>query len=818
MLSNITNSRTMNKELEYYAQSNSLPFHCGSDGPLTTKIAIIAEAPGERECQLKIPLVGSTGAVLWDALRKESLRRTDCYITNVIKRRVASITNASGKVVKTTIGKQELQVWKDLLIEELSQLPNLRYVLILGNFALSALLNEKNITNHRGSIVNGKIKDKDVIFFCANNPALVFHNPLTEVVFRMDIGKFRRVLDNKYHIPVINSLINPTYQEALDYINYCKHAKEEVSFDIETMANETACVGIAPSNTEGMCINWRSQGNNVYTLEEERNIRLALQDLFSQEHIRFIAQNANFDMYWLWYKDRIKVHRTYFDTMLAHHTLYPSLPHNLGFLTAQYTDHPYYKDDGHAWRDENDIDMFWRYNVTDCCITRMVYQEELKELQNQKLDNFFFNHVMRLQPHLVRMTVNGVLADTELKDKIIDELGKDVEQARDLCIKAARACLGDNNYTFNPNSHHQLSALLFEKLRLVGRGTRTDKENRDRVRNHPKTDERAKELITRIDNYLEKAKFYSTYAKSRLDPDNKFRCEYKQTGVQSAPGRLSSSQTMWGNGLNNQNIPEEAKPMFIAPPGYVFLYFDKAQIEARFVACFAKIDRWLDQFEMARLNPGSYDAHCALASDMFNIPYDEVPKKDIDASGNRTIRYIAKRCRHGLNYRMGPDTLAVKADLTPIEALKNYNIYHRTTPELRKWWSATVEEAKTKRVLFTPYGRRWIMLGKFDDTAMDSIIALRPQSTAGDHVASIIYEATEDPDWPNEYAAVAINIHDALITLVKEEYVDQVKRVLDKYNNKPIHINGIDMIVPADYGISKPDEHGIHRWSTIEKF
>ena len=38
----------------------------------------------------------------------------------------------------------------------------------------------------------------------------------------------------------------------------------------------------------------------------------------------------------------------------------------------------------------------------------------------------------------------------------------------------------------------------------------------------------------------------------------------------AAPGRLSSSQTSWGTGLNFQNIPEQAKGMFVAPPGWEF--------------------------------------------------------------------------------------------------------------------------------------------------------------------------------------------------------------------------------------------------------
>ena len=98
------------------------------------------------------------------------------------------------------------------------------------------------------------------------------------------------------------------------------------------------------------------------------------------------------------------------------------MPHNLGYLTAQYTDHPYYKDEGKTWREGGNINQFWEYNVKDCCITWACHERILGELEKQKLDKFYFNHVQRLQPHLVKMQVGGILADTTLKDKIATEL------------------------------------------------------------------------------------------------------------------------------------------------------------------------------------------------------------------------------------------------------------------------------------------------------------------------------------------------------------------------------------------------------------
>jgi hypothetical protein len=68
-----------------------------------------------------------------------------------------------------------------------------------------------------------------------------------------------------------------------------------------------------------------------------------------------------------------------------HHTLYPSLPHNLGFLTSQYTTMPYYKDDYDTFKEEGDVEVFWDYNGKDCCATLASFYKLKKELEQQNL-------------------------------------------------------------------------------------------------------------------------------------------------------------------------------------------------------------------------------------------------------------------------------------------------------------------------------------------------------------------------------------------------------------------------------------------------
>jgi DNA polymerase I-like protein with 3'-5' exonuclease and polymerase domains len=450
-------------------------------------------------------------------------------------------------------------------------------------------------------------------------------------------------------------------------------------------------------------------------------------------------------------------------------------------------------------------------------------EAERRELESQGLAEFFFSHVMRLQPHLIGMTVGGVAVDALLKERITLETRAEVSALREKWLDLAREATGEPDLKVNPNSPKQLAELYFGKLRLHGRGVSTDATNRARMRSHPRTPAVARELLLTQDRYAEENKFLGTYAEMGIDDDGRVRCEYKQTGVVKAPGRLSSAAVLWGTGTNLQNQPERSHQMFVADRHCGFTYFDLSQAEARYVGWLAPIPAWIEQFEQARLG-GNYDCHRALASVMYNVPYESVPAYDYDENHKPTIRYKSKRCRHALNYRMMPDRLAQELGITYPEAEDLFNIYHKTNPELRVWWKDTIEDVRRNRALYNSYGRRWILLERFDEDALESVIAFKPQSTIGDKVSRCIYLCESDPDWPHGRARIALNIHDALVAL---HYLDNatceaVRVVMERHALEPITVRGYDgvereLIIPAEFKRSVADETGHHRWSTLKK-
>lgn len=821
----------MNREIQVRAKQLGLEVDCGCDGLFGAEIAVIAEAPGERERILKMPLTGSSGKYLWDNLRKYGINRREVYISNVIKRQLLSVGTAREK---EKIGHGEVSHYTSILLWELNQLPNLKYIICLGNYALQAITGLVGITNYRGSVFDTQLstafdnpkKGRECKVIVLYNPAYVLRDPKAELMFKFDCFRINQVVTDQFEEYIVKCHINPTFDEAMKWIEKMEREGKEkpVGLDIETSSGETICVGLANDAHEGMCINFRTATDNRWTVAEEVQLWIALQRLVSNPNVRLVTQNGMYDSSWTYFHNRLRITKVWFDAMLAHHTLYPAMPHSLGFLTTQYTTHPFYKDEGKIWKESGDINAEWEYNVKDCCIMLECQRLMLDELEKQGMKDFFFDHVMTVQPEVIDMTVHGVKVDVPLKQKISEDMKIQVGRLKDEYYKMVAACTGDTDYRPNPNSPKQMAELFFKRLRLVGRGVATDKENRRRMRDHPRTPDDCRSLLLHIDKLAEEAKFASTYAEMTLDEDGRIRCEYKQTGVKKAPGRLSSASTGWDTGTNLQNQPERAHNMFIADEGHEFNYFDLAQAEARVVGWRAVIPSWMEQFERARVE-GGYDAHKALASILFNIPYEDVPDSDRDNVGQfapYSLRFIAKKCRHALNYRMMPDRLATELHINYSMAEYLWHQYHKTNPELQEWWKWQTDKVQSDRVIYNAYGRRWILQEKFSDEATEAVIAFYPQSTIGDKVTRIIRQCHNDPDWPKTDARIALNIHDALIALNRCGTGPIVRRIMKKYAEEPLLIEGMDgqireLIIPCDLKTSVPDEHGVHRWSTLQK-
>lgn len=798
-----------------------------SEGPLGARIAIVGEGPGEQEVRHGRPFIGGAGTLLWNSLRPYNLHRANVYTTNVVKRQIS--LSARGNE-RHAVHRDELNRWIGMVKWELAKLPNLTTIFVMGNYALEALTGKQGITKWRGSVLGGELPNgKQGRLVISINPAYAQRELKMEPMFLMDCHKLDLVNRNVFKEHKVDAIINPTFRDTMSFIRDLKRDRKPVGLDVEHI-RETYCYGIGNSPTRAMCINFRDANHNRFNTAQEAEILLALQDLCESNKI--VVQNGGHEIYWCWTRDGLKI-PTWFDTLLAHHVLYPQLPHNLAFLVSQYTTHPFYKDDGESWKEEGNINQFWEYNAKDVALTIACQQKLEKELKDAKLDDFFYNHVMRAQQHVAEATVHGMAVDLDVKQHLIKQIGEDVAKHLAEFHRLVQEMTGDPDYFPNPGSPKQMQELYFDVLKLNGKGTSTDRKNRENMLNHSNTSPLCREILAAVNKWSVESKFFGTFAQAKVGDDGRMRCDWKQYGVSKAPGRLSSSETIDGQGMNMQNQPQRARSMYVADPGMELAYFDLKQAEAVVVAYRANIPKWKDQFERMRTDP-KFDTHRALASEMFGIPYEKVPTKDWDDAFQPTVRYIAKRCRHGLNYRMERQTLADVTKLPYHEASRAFILYHRTTPELTKWWKQEETTFKRDRVLYNAFGRRLKVIQRLDEDVMDSIIAFYPQSTIGDKVVQVWYQSESDDKWPRD-ARICLDVHDNLVAIAAPgKSIKTALAIMKKYAEQPIMIqdawNGpaIPVRIQAELKQSYPtvfdsntnkfveDKKGLHRWSHMK--
>ena len=160
--------------------------------------------------------------------------------------------------------------------------------------------------------------------------------------------------------------------------------------------------------------------------------------------------------------------------------------------------------------------------------------------------------------------------------------------------------------------------------------------------------------------------------------------------------------------------------------------------------------------------------------------------------------------------------LATVCSIPISQAEEAFASYHRAFPEINKAWQRTISTVREERCLYTPLGRRFIVLGRITEDSFDSVIAFVPQSTIGDKVSSVIYLCHEDEEWPED-ARMLLNIHDALIAIHKPTDKETVQRLMKKHAEAPITIRGRQVSIGTDFKESIPDKKGIHRWSTLKE-
>lgn len=734
-------------------------------GPRTTSIALVGEAPGFNEAKLRRPFVGRTGELLTELLHASGIPRSEVYITNIVKQRPGRkddndisdwFVSDKGKIWVSDSFREYMEVLK----RELLQLPNLNVVIPLGNASLYALCSEVAITKRRGSILESTLipglKCVPTI-----HPANTFREYVNTYKIKHDLMRALEESRSKIiQLPEREILIEPSYSDCVGFFMDLEYA-DEIGFDIEVMNEEVSCMSFSIGPYRGISIPFVYHGNDYFTPEQELNIWKLTARVLSNPNIKKIGQNFIFDMSFILRKYNIII-RNYECTMIGQGISMPDFPKGLDYITSIYTREPYYKDEGKKWmRTGGSYHKFWLYNAKDSLVCQEAFPQIMERLSAQGNIETYEEQRRLIHP-LMFMQARGMLVDNDglkasseqaeekLTEKILGlsqlvgcEVAFKVEKEPDMYKVTNRSdsssiIIPKNEFTklcktsniLNIGSSPQLAELFYSRL---GHKPYLDK-------GHVTTNDDAMKRLVRkgvkeaifVRDIRKIYKLKSTYYDMKMSSDGRLRSAMNPIGAVS--GRLASSQDIFGEGGNVQNLPPVFQQFVLADDGYVMYIPDLSQAENRTTANIAPEPLMLKAFAE------DIDIHSLTGGMISGLEMAEVKRQDKESimcplgTGEYTWRFWGKKCNHSLNYDLGYKSFALRFEMPETQAKMLVEKFHKVYPGIRQYhtWIRTL--LQQNRTLINCFGRVRVFMDKWGDELFKEAYSWIPQSSIADKV------------------------------------------------------------------------------------
>jgi uracil-DNA glycosylase len=148
------------------------------EGSSSAKVMLVGEAPGKHEDLEGRPFVGYSGRILDAALSKAGIKRSEVFITNVVKCRPPNNRRPQRNELIACMGHLERQI----------SLVSPKIICILGSTAYRSLLGGKSIVADRGKIVEKEGKR----FFLTVHPASTIYSRSLRSALEKDLSILAR--------------------------------------------------------------------------------------------------------------------------------------------------------------------------------------------------------------------------------------------------------------------------------------------------------------------------------------------------------------------------------------------------------------------------------------------------------------------------------------------------------------------------------------------------------------------------------------------------------------------------------------------------
>ncbi len=406
-------------------------------------------------------------------------------------------------------------------------------------------------------------------------------------------------------------------------------------------------------------------------------------------------------------------------------------------------------------------------------------------LEHTQMQNLFFDVEMPLVKVLGHMEYTGICVDEKVLNELKIKFDKEISLLESEIYELS-------NENFNINSPKQLGVILFEKLGLpvikkTKTGFSTNAEVLDALKDkHP--------IISKISLYRQYTKLQSTYVDGLIKIINpitkRIHSSFNQTITST--GRISSTEP------NLQNIPirleigRELRKVFVAKENWQLVDADYSQIELRILAHIADDKNLIEAFSKKT------DIHTTTASEVFNVPIDEVTKE---------LRSAAKAVNFGIVYGISDFGLSNNLGISKNTAKEYIETYLNRYPGVKRYMSEIVNKAEQDGYVVTYAGRRRYIpeinsknnivknLGK--RLAMNAPI----QGSAADVIKIAMVKVFERLKEESLCSKLILQVHDELIIETKPEEIEKVKKVIKQEMENAVDLH-VKLTVDVEAGAS----------------
>ncbi|WP_415183607.1 DNA polymerase I [Phaeovulum sp.] len=524
-----------------------------------------------------------------------------------------------------------------------------------------------------------------------------------------------------------------------------------------------------------------------------------LKPVLEDDSILKIGQNMKYD-FKIFARHGIRV-GPFDDTMLMSYAMHAGLHgHGMDALSDKYLAHPTIPiksllggGKSAITFDKVPVDEAVKYAAEDADVTLRLWQRFKPQLHRAQVTTVYETLERPLVPVLADMEMAGVRVDAATLSRM-----SNVFAQRMAALEAEIHDLAGQ--TFNVGSPKQLGEILFDKMSLPGGekgktgayATGADVLEDLAAEGH--------DLPARVLDWRQLSKLKSTYT------------DALQTHVNAQTGRVHTSYSIAGANTgrlastdpNLQNIPVRSdegrriREAFVAGPGMKIVSLDYSQIELRILAHVADIPALKQAFR------DGVDIHAMTASEMFNVPLDEMTPE---------VRRQAKAINFGVIYGISGFGLARNLRIPRAEAQGFIDRYFERFPGIRGYMDNTIAFAKDHGYVQTLFGRK-INTPEINAKGPGAGFAKRAainapiQGAAADIIRrAMVRMPAAIIDLP---ARMLLQVHDELIFEVEEGAVADLtaaaREVMENAATPAVHLT-VPLVVDAGAGDNWAEAH-----------